>query len=291
MRLGCHLSIAKGFSAAIDEAEALGINTLQTFSHSPSSWGMKSIAVPAAQAFRSRRAASEIKDVVVHAMYLLNLASPNETLFERSVTTLIEEVRRAKLLGIDTIVTHLGAHNGSGITAGIRRIACALDRVLTSPALAEPPDARLLLEDTAGAGTTMGTTFSELAAILTALADTRQVGVCLDTCHAFAAGYPLSPRGRLEETLAEFDREIGLHRLGLIHLNDSQAPLGSHRDRHAHIGEGEIGVAAFSLVINHPALRDLPFILETPKKRTGSPDADRINLDRVRKLREHGEER
>lgn len=291
MRLGCHLSIAKGLAAAIDAAEVLHINALQIFSHSPSSWRMKPIPEQAAQAFRARRDDSEVEAVIAHAIYLINLASPDQVLFERSVAALADEVDRAVLLGIDTVVTHLGAHRGTGTSAGIRRIVTALDRVLDLPAFRNRPSLRLLLEDTAGAGTTMGTTFEELGSILHALADASHTGVCLDTCHAFAAGYPLSPRGDLDETLTAFDHEIGLHHLRLVHLNDSQAPLGSHRDRHAHIGEGKIGTETFALLINHPALKDLPFILETPKERVGKPDADRINLARVRALRRTGEEK
>jgi deoxyribonuclease-4 len=144
---------------------------------------------------------------------------------------------------------------------------------------------QVLLEDTAGAGTTMGTTFSELGTIIDGLSDASRVGICFDTCHAFAAGYELRTPDGLAETLEEFDREIGLDRLCLIHLNDSKFPLGSRRDRHNHIGAGEIGEEAFSLIVNHPALRDLPFILETPKEIDGNPDADKINLLQVRSLR------
>jgi deoxyribonuclease-4 len=285
MLLGCHLSIGKGFVGALQAAEELGINALQIFSHNASSWRMKEIADETAASFQARFSISSAEYIVIHTMYLLNLASPDEPLFERSVTALEEEVRRAGLLGIDHIVTHLGAHKGSGKEAGIARIVDALDRVLASESFSRYPGIRLLLEDTAGAGTTMGTTFSELGAIINDLSDASRVGVCLDTCHAFAAGYELRTPDGLEETLAAFDREIGLDRLGLIHLNDSKFPLGSRRDRHAHIGAGELGEEAFSLIVNHEALRDLPFILETPKEIDGKPDADRINLALVRSLR------
>ena len=133
----------------------------------------------------------------------------------------------------------------------------------------------------------MGTTFSELGAIIDSLADARRIGICLDTCHAFTAGYELRTPSGLDETIAEFDRKIGLDRLELVHLNDSKFPLGSHRDRHEHIGQGEIGKEAFSLIVNHEALRDLPFILETPKQIAGKPDADRINLELTLSL-QHG---
>jgi deoxyribonuclease-4 len=253
MLLGCHLSIGKGFTGALGAAKDLDINAMQIFSHNASSWRMKEITTEAASSFQQCMTSSSVEYVVIHTMYLLNLASPDEALFERSIAALEEEISRAELLGIDQLVTHLGAHK--------------------------------LLEDTAGAGTTMGTTFSELGTIIDGLSDASRVGICFDTCHAFAAGYELRTPDGLAETLEEFDREIGLDRLCLIHLNDSKFPLGSRRDRHNHIGAGEIGEEAFSLIVNHPALRDLPFILETPKEIDGNPDADKINLLQVRSLR------
>ena len=286
MLLGCHLSIGKGFAGAIDAAEALGNSALQIFSHNASSWRMKPISEQAATAFRARYDASSVEHVVIHTMYLLNLASPDPVLFERSVAALEEEVKRASLLGIDRLVTHLGAHKGTGKTAGVARISEALNRVIASATFVAAPDLTLLLENTAGTGTTMGSSFTELAAIIDGLSDAGQIGVCLDTCHAFTAGYELRTPEGLAETLEALDRAVGLERLRLVHLNDSKYPLASRRDRHEHIGSGEIGEVGFSLIVNHPALRDLPFILETPKEMDGQPDADPINLERVRALRQ-----
>lgn len=285
MLLGCHLSIGKGFTGALDAAEDLGINALQIFSHNASSWRMKTITEEAASSFRVRFDDSPVEYIVVHTMYLLNLASPDEALFKRSVAAFEDEVERAEILGIDRIVTHLGAHKGAGVEAGIDRIVTALDHVIASETFSAYSGIKLLLENTAGTGTTMGSSFSELKAIIASLSDASRVGVCLDTCHAFAAGYELRTLEGLEGTLAAFDREIGLDRLELIHLNDSKYPLDSRRDRHAHIGRGEIGRDGFSLIMNHEALRELPFILETPKQIDGQPDADRINLNLVRSLR------
>ncbi len=284
MLLGCHLSIGKGFTGALAAAENLGINALQIFSHNASSWRMKEITDEAASSFQQCMVSSSVEYVVIHTMYLLNLASPDEVLFERSIEALEEEIRRAGLLGIDQIVTHLGAHKGSGVDAGIARIITALNSVLASDSVRRYPHVHVLLEDTAGAGTTMGTTFSELGAIINGLSDASRIGICFDTCHAFTAGYELRTPDGLAETLEEFDHEIGIDRLCLIHLNDSKFPLGARRDRHNHIGAGEIGEEAFSLIVNHPALRDLPFILETPKEIDGKPDADTINLALVRSL-------
>jgi len=286
MLLGCHLSIGKGFTGAIAAAEALGNNALQIFSHNASSWRMKPVLPEAATAFRARYEDSSVEYVVIHTMYLLNLASPDEALFERSVAALEEEVKRAGLLGISRIVTHLGAHKGAGQAAGIARIAEALNRVIASAAFERVPDLTLLLENTAGTGTTMGASFAELGAIIDAVSDASRIGICVDTCHAFAAGYELRTDAGLAETLGTLDHEVGLSRLNLIHLNDSKYPLAARRDRHAHIGHGEIGEQGFCLIVNHPALRDLPFILETPKEMDGQQDADRINLGRVRSLRQ-----
>jgi len=286
MLLGCHLSIAKGFTGAIDAAESLENNALQIFSHNASSWRMKPIFPDAAAAFRARFEDSSVEYVVIHTMYLLNLASPEEALFERSVAALEEEVKRAGLLGVDRVVTHLGAHKGAGQAAGIARIADALDRVIASKAMEQAPDLTLLLENTAGTGTTMGASFAELGAIIDTVSDASRVGICLDTCHAFAAGYELRTDTGLNETLESLDHEVGLSKLGLVHLNDSKYPLAARRDRHAHIGHGEIGEQGFCLIVNHPSLRNLPFVLETPKEMDGLRDADRVNLSRVRSLRQ-----
>ena len=284
MLVGFHLSIGRGFAAAVDSADALGITALQIFTHNASAWRMKPIESAAAVAFQRRLERSSLKYVVVHTGYLLNLASPDESLFERSVAALTEEISRAGALGIARVVTHLGAHVGSGREAGMTRIIAGLERVIGSEAFARYPFVHLLLENTAGAGTTMGATFSELGRIISGLSDPARVGVCLDTCHAFAAGYDLRDPTGLEATLAEFERRIGLARLDLIHLNDSAYPLGSRRDRHAHIGRGNIGESGIANIINHPNLRDLPFILETPRLIDGE-DADPMNLRVVWALR------
>ncbi len=285
------MSIAKGFPRAIDEAEELGNNALQFFSHAPSAWRMKELTDEIAGRFRDRRSASSIDHLAVHTMYLLNLAGPDDGLYERSVHALIEEVRRAGLLGADALVTHLGAHVGSGHEAGIDRIVGAIDQLVGSPVWAEVSGVRLLLENTAGSGTTIGSSFDELGAILAAVADATRIGVCFDTCHAFAAGYDLRTRTVVNGTLERFDRVVGLDRLEMIHLNDSRFALGSRRDRHAHVGRGEIGAAGIGAVVRHPCLRDTPFVLETPKAIDGRVDADRVNLAAVRRLRTQEEGR
>ena len=287
--LGCHLSIAGGLARALDEAEKLGIDALQIFTHSPAVWRMREIGDEEADRFRARRSSSSIRYLAVHTMYLLNLASPDDALYERSVDGLIEEAHRAARLGADALVTHLGAHVGSGADAGIDRIVTALDRLASSSIWAAASGLRLLLENTAGSGTTVGSSFDELAAILSRAADPTRLRVCLDTCHAWAAGYDLGNRRAVGRTLGRFDRTVGLDRLEMIHLNDSRFPLGSRRDRHAHIGRGEIGAAGIGAVVRHHGLRGVPFVLETPKTIDGRPDADEVNLAAVRRLR-RGEE-
>jgi len=284
LTLGCHLSIAKGLPGAVDAAEALGSNALQIFTHNVSAWAMKTLDRNRAEAFRRRLTASPVQFLVVHTMYLINLASPDDDLYERSIKAMIEELRRASGLSADAVVCHLGAHKGAGADTGIDRIVDAVRRTTTSGVFGEAPDLRLLLENAAGAGTSMGSTFEELGEIVSRVGDDR-IGVCLDTCHAFAAGYDLCSGAAVDATLDRFDRAIGLERLGLIHLNDSRFDLGSHRDRHEHIGHGTIGEEGIRAIVNHDTIRNLPFVLETPKVMDGRPDADRINLNRVRRMR------
>lgn len=290
MLLGCHLSIAGGLEGVFSQAEALGINALQIFSHNARSWKMGPLAPGEAARFRQRWQASRVEYIVIHTIYLINLASPEEELYRRSIAAVEAELERAAELGITEVNTHIGAHKGLGPEWGLRRARAALEKILSRT---EGLPVKLLLENTAGEGTVLGSAFRELAFLLEA--DDRRgrgperLGVCLDTCHALAAGYDLATEAGLEAALAELDREVGLERLALVHLNDSQYKRGSHKDRHQHIGEGEIGLEGFRNIVNHPALRELPFILETPKlayeeERLDS-DADEINLERIRRLR------
>jgi len=280
--LGCHISIAGGFDKALCRAETLGCTALQFFTHSPSAWAMKPLASANTEAFRTALASSPIRDAVVHTMYLLNLASPDPDLFARSIGALGEECSRAVSLGIHSIVTHVGAHRGNGVAWGIDRIRAALDH-LRKTKFWQENDCRLMLENTSGAGTTLGATWEQMSLILAGFPSDR-FGVCLDTCHAHAAGYDLSsPRG-VQAMLDSIGRLFGLHRLMLVHLNDSVFPAGSHRDRHEHIGCGEIGPVGMAAILNHPVLSELPVILETPKERVDGIEGDLRNLQRVRQL-------
>ncbi len=282
MLLGCHLSISGGLEQAIARAEELHINALQIFSHNARSWKMSPLKPEEAKRFIERRRHAHIEYAVIHTIYLINLASPDPKNFKLSVQALKDEVRRAGELKIPHVNTHIGAHLGQGVEQGLERIVEAIDTVLASPQAQSAPDVMILLENSAGEGTELGATFAELGTVLKNIKEKSRVGVCIDTCHAFCAGYDLTTPQGLEQTLAELDREVGLERVALVHLNDSKFPLGSRRDRHEHIGQGYIGTEGFRLVVNHPALRDKPFILETPKDDDSS---DPTNLARIRALR------
>jgi deoxyribonuclease-4 len=283
--LGCHLSIAGGFTKAVDRAESLGNTALQIFTHSPSAWRMRALSEDETQAFRQRRDTSGIAFLAVHAMYLINLATPDDDLFLRSIDALIEEIQRAGDIGADVLVTHVGHAMSSDGAGGVARAAHALQQVIRSESFAQAASLKLVLENTAGSGTSVGGTFEELSSILDALDRPDRVAVCLDTCHATAAGYDLRSKDAVNRTLDRFDRTIGLERLSMIHLNDAMHPLGSQRDRHEHIGRGTIGDAGIRALLQHPSIRSHPFLLETPKQMEGEDDADPINLARVRTLR------
>jgi len=245
---------------------------------------MKPISPERATEFATRRAASGVEFLAVHTMYLLNLASPDRVLHRRSTDALLEEVRRARHLGAEVVVTHLGAHTGSGTHAGIERVVRALGWVMASGVLDASPGLRLLLENTAGSGTTIGRTFAELGRVFDRLGAGAPVGVCLDSAHAFAGGYDLRTEPDVEDTLRAFDGAIGLERLGLIHLNDSKYACGARRDRHEHIGWGAIGREGLGALVQRSVRLGVPMILETPKTVDGREDADRMNLAAVRGL-------
>jgi deoxyribonuclease-4 len=285
MLLGAHMSIAGGIDKSVDRAAEFGMNTLQIFSHNVRSWETRDLTDEEIEKFKRKRRELGVDYAVVHTSYLLNLASPKDDLWGKSKKGLIEEIRRADLLGIPAINTHIGAHTGSGLETGIARLVEAL-RDVQSTEVFENSEVKVLLENTAGSGTKLGSDFGELGKVLEELDSPDRYGVCVDTCHGFAAGYDFSSESGLKETLEEFEREVGLDQLKLIHLNDSVGDRGSHKDRHAHIGRGKIGDEGFAAVVNNPALRDLPFVLETPKEELEGEEADRINLDRVMDLRD-----
>ena len=265
---------------AIDNGTRIGAEAIQIFAGRPRTWKPQLYNEKDAARFRAARAASDIRFVVIHTIYLINLATANEEFYEKSVVSLTGAVIAAEQLAADAIVTHIGSHQGAGFDVGLERVCGALRRTLD-----EVGDSRVrvLLENTAGAGGTMGVSFEQLAAVIAGAGADPRLGICLDTAHLFEAGYDLRSRQGLDETLAQLDATAGLERLVMLHLNDSKTPMGSNRDRHENIGDGELGAAAFAALVNHPVLADLPGILEVPGLDNEGPD--RANIERLQALR------
>jgi deoxyribonuclease-4 len=277
--LGAHMSIAGGHATAIDRAVALEMTACQIFTKNANQWSAKPIADDAATGFRERLASSEVAFVVAHDSYLINLASPDDALREKSLGAFGDELLRCHQLGVGWLVTHPGAHMTSGVEAGVRRVAEGLNRLFD----AHPEwEVTVLLETTAGQGTCLGRSFEELAEILTQVEDQRRVGVCFDTCHVFAAGYELRDEGNYQATMHSFDQIVGLDRLFVFHFNDSKKGLGARVDRHAHIGDGELGLDPFRFILNDERFAARPGILETPKD--DDVEDDRRNLATLRSL-------
>jgi len=277
LKIGCHISIAGGIDNSVVRAVELGCNTMQIFSKNASTWREKILKKGEVESFRENLKKSNINPVFIHASYLVNLASPSDELYFKSINAFLEDIKRADLLLPDPyLIIHPGAHTGAGEEYGIQRIIRALNIILE-----ESTDLGLktmiLLEDTAGSGTHLGYTFGQLKRMMEGAKDRKRIGVCFDTCHAFAAGYDLSHREGIKQTLEEIDKYLGLEQLKVIHLNDSKFPLGSRKDRHMHIGKGYIGLEGFKVLVNHKYLKNLPFILETPEY-DEKDDLKNINL-------------
>lgn len=256
------MSIAGGHALAVDRATNFGMTALQIFTKNANQWTAKPIMPEAAETFKERLGGSNVSFVVAHDSYLINLASPDDANWEKSRNAFADELVRCQQLGVGSLVTHPGAHMGTGVDAGVTRVAEGLNRIF-----ADLPDngTTVLLETTAGQGSTLGRTFEELAGIIDQVEDKSRVAVCLDTCHIFAAGYDIRDEATYQATMQAFDDTIGLDRLRVFHLNDSKKGLGAHVDRHAHIGEGELGSEAFRLLLTDPRFADRPGVLETPK--------------------------
>lgn len=278
---GAHMSVAGGLYKAIEAAKALKMETLQIFTKNSNQWAAKTLSPTEIAEFRKLLRKSKLRFATAHDSYLINLASPDPMLWRKSVEAFIDELIRAESLGLKYLVTHLGAHVGSGEEAGIASVARAINEVHS-----RCPDFRvkILLELTAGQGSSLGHRFEHLAEIIKQIDERRRVGVCFDTCHVVAAGYPLFPRSDYEATMREFDRVIGLRRLKLFHLNDSKKPCGSRVDRHEHIGKGCLGLEPFRYIVNDPRFEKTPMILETPKHDSNGNEMDPINLATLRGL-------
>lgn len=260
LHIGCHLSPTNGYLAMGNDALSIGADTFQFFTRNPRGSRARTIDPEDAAALGALQQAHAFAPTVAHAPYTLNPCSADARVREFAHMTMEDDLRRLLQLPCQLYNFHPGSHTGQGVETGIRLTAALLSEMLS----AVPNGATLLIETMAGQGSEIGSTFEQVAALIDAAGGGARLGVCLDTCHVFAAGYDLS--GDLDGVLAAFDRTIGLARLRAIHLNDSLHPLGSHRDRHARIGEGQLGLAALQRVTRHPALAHLPFLLETPQE-------------------------
>ncbi|MFC6961134.1 deoxyribonuclease IV [Halocatena marina] len=275
LRVGAHVSVAGGVENAIGNQLDVGGNCGQIFTHSPQVWQEPNIDNGQAEAFREGTAANLDGPWVIHSSYLVNLCTPKDDLRAKSIESMQSEVDAAHALDIGYVNVHLGAHTGAGVEQGLDNAASALDEIDI------PSDVTVLVESDAGSGTKLGGEFEHLATVLEDSA--HDLGVCLDTAHMFAAGYDLSTEDAVHETIEEFDAVVGVDTLQCIHLNDSKHECGTNKDEHAHIGKGYIGDEGMDAIINHPALEDVPLILETP---TENGKSFEWNIDRVRELRE-----
>jgi len=279
--LGVHVSISGGVHLAVDRAAELRCTTFQIFPSNPRGWRQKPLAEEEVSAFREGVRRRGLEPFFVHMPYLPNLASPDDELYEKSTAALVDAVKRTSRLGGRYLVTHLGSHRGAGPALGQKRAAAALRRAVDATPRA---DVIVLMENSAGKSNQVGTTFAELTTLYKMAGKKAQarLGLCVDTCHGHAMGYDLSPAGDgLERILAEVDGFVGVNKIKIVHLNDAKAPAGSGLDRHEHIGLGTIGREGFKKIINHPKLRHLPMVLETPQE----GDWDRKNLRTVRRMR------
>jgi deoxyribonuclease IV len=279
IRIGIHTSIAGDVVRALELAHGLGANTLQIFSASPRMWerGTSRVTETDAKRFRERRKQLGLGPLVIHDNYLINLASPSPVLRARSVQAFHGEIIRAMALGADYLVAHPGSGRDGTKESAIAAIAQGLRQASRGLKLG---DLRILLENTAGHGASVGSRFEELRAILDACPD-LPLGVCIDTAHLFASGWDIRKQAGLEATLAALDSAVGLDRIAVIHVNDSKTVLGSRVDRHQHIGKGKIGIEAFRAILNHPSLAGKAFLAETPIDRPGD---DRRNVATLWKL-------
>jgi deoxyribonuclease-4 len=278
MCLGVHVSTAGHVYEAVDRAVALDCTAMQIFSRNPRQWRSMSLSEEEAAEFRRRRRRSGLKVVAVHVPYLINLATPFEELYTRSVEAYVEDIREAERLGAEYLVTHMGSYKNSTPEAGLSQFTKAIKIILERT---RGLKIKLLLENTSGSGNWLGATFDHPRTIMGGSKEPGRLGICLDTAHVFASGVDIRHPDVLDGLLDEIEKKTGRRSVRVVHLNDSASALGSRADRHAHIGKGEIGLKAMKHIVNHPKLSQAAFILETPKT---TPQDDRMNLNRVRKL-------
>ncbi len=276
MLIGAHVSTAGGISKAVARGVEIGCEALQIFGSSPQGWAFKPIPEAQTEAFRKKADEAGISPVFFHAVYLINLGTPNPALLEKGIDSLVNYMNLASQVGAAGVIVHPGSHKGAGYEAILQQTVSALERVLDS----SPEGPWLTLENTAGMGQHIGARFDELGRILSGAGPgyRERLKICLDTQHSFAAGYDVSTSNGLDAMLAEFDECIGLDNLVAVHANDSKYPLGAGVDRHENLGEGYIGLAGFENIMANPAFRDLPFFLEVPGFEGKGPDSQNLGI-------------
>lgn len=275
VQVGVHVSIAGSIDQAVSRAKERGCDVFQIFSRNPRGWGFKALTSEDKQAFQSALQETGLLPVD-HMPYLPNLSTPKSEVYEKSISTLSTELKRCDELAIPYLVTHLGHHLGDGMAGGRQRVVNAINTAISD----SHGTTMLLLENTAGEKNSVGSSFEDIQAILSKIENESRVGCCFDTCHAFAAGYDVKSEPGLLDTLTAFNEIIGIDRIKVIHLNDAKGDRGSGLDRHEHIGLGSIGEEGFRRILHHPALKDLPFICETPI------DERRDDVGNINKVRE-----
>ena len=278
MDLGAHVSTAGGISKAVGRAKEIGAETIQIFASSPRAWAFKPLAEEQILAFQEAIEEAGIRSTYIHGLYLVNIGGTPE-LVEKSIVALGQNMHAASQIGAEGVIFHSGSHKGVGFDAVLDQAAEALSKVLAD----SPPDVQLIIENCAGLGSQIGASFGELGRLMKAV-DHPQLKICLDTEHAFAAGYNIVDPDGIEGAMAEFDKEIGLDRLVVVHANDAKVELGSGVDRHENIGDGHMGLSGFETIMAHPAFQNTPFLLEVPGEDKKGPD--KANLDRLKDIRE-----
>lgn len=277
MRLGFHVSISGGFSLAAQRAYELGCTCMQIFSRNPRGWTVKPLDKDDIAEFRKLREKYDITPVFVHTNYLINLASSRPDLYEKSIEQFVIDIERTEHLGADYLVTHLGSASGQRAEWMIERVSSALNMAMKL----HTPRATILLENTAGESGDIGYTLEQVQEVISGLDDSSHAGICYDTCHGFAAGYDIRKKKDVDALAQKIETAVGLARLKGMHLNDCLRECGSHVDRHWHIGDGKIGLDGFKALLNHPAFKDIPKIMETPKE---TEEDDPRNMKTVKSL-------
>lgn len=280
MNIGAHVSSSGKLIEALNRANTIGCETLQIFTSNPKGWSFKIRDEQEIDSFKEALTKTKIKSAYGHSIYLTNLASSNPYIYTNSINSLVSGLVFAERAGLRGVVTHIGSHVGQGTKAGLQKVKQALSEVLN---ITKEDNSVIFLETDAGSGSHLGSTFTEIGEIIKDV-DSSRLLVCLDTCHIFAAGYDISNKDGLEKTLTEFEKEIGLKHLGVLHLNDSKSALGSKVDRHEEIGKGLIGLEGFRRIVNHPKLINLDGIVETPDNKDTTA-VEKLSINTLKELR------